>query len=108
MQAGRQKAALPLIRRFNEHSERLLKSALFVAFVFITPVRLTEAMFHSGDGPSAKRRRLNDPTPVDVGRAMCIKYHRAESPTLRHKDITRRSNSTTSKILRHRKGLPWT
>ena len=75
MQAGRQKAALPLIRRFNEHSERLLKSALFVAFVSITPVRLTEGMFHSGDGPSAKRRRLNDPIPVDVGRATCIKYY---------------------------------
>ncbi|KAF8635215.1 hypothetical protein AX17_003991 [Amanita inopinata Kibby_2008] len=28
MQAGRQKGALPLIRKFNEHSERLLKSAL--------------------------------------------------------------------------------
>ncbi|KAF9653830.1 hypothetical protein BDM02DRAFT_3086761 [Thelephora ganbajun] len=47
MQAGRQKAALPLIRRFNEHSERLLKSAL-------------------GDGPSAKRRRLNDSNSMDV------------------------------------------
>lgn len=30
MQAGRQKAALPLIRKFNEHSERLLNSALYV------------------------------------------------------------------------------
>ena len=28
MRAGRQKAALPLIRKFNEHSERLLNSAL--------------------------------------------------------------------------------
>lgn len=28
MQAGRQKAVLPLIRKFNEHSERLLNSAL--------------------------------------------------------------------------------
>ncbi|KZS93922.1 hypothetical protein SISNIDRAFT_453637 [Sistotremastrum niveocremeum HHB9708] len=40
MQAGRQKGALPLIRRFNEHSERLLQSAL-------------------GDAHDAKRRRLN-------------------------------------------------
>jgi len=47
MQAGRQKAALPLIRRFNEHSERLLKSAL-------------------GDGPPAKRRRLNDSNSTDT------------------------------------------
>lgn len=31
MQAGRQKAVLPLIRKFNEHSERLLNSALWVA-----------------------------------------------------------------------------
>ena len=30
MQAGRQKGALPLIRKFNEHSERLLNSALYV------------------------------------------------------------------------------
>ena len=34
MRAGRQKAALPLIRKFNEHSERLLNSALFVAKSF--------------------------------------------------------------------------
>jgi transcription initiation factor TFIIH subunit 1 len=30
MQAGRQRGALPLIRKFNEHSERLLNSALSV------------------------------------------------------------------------------
>jgi transcription initiation factor TFIIH subunit 1 len=30
MQAGRQRGALPLIRKFNEHSERLLNSALYV------------------------------------------------------------------------------
>ncbi|KAH9485121.1 General transcription and DNA repair factor IIH subunit tfb1 [Psilocybe cubensis] len=40
MRAGRQKAALPLIRKFNEHSERLLNSAL-------------------GEIPPAKRRRLD-------------------------------------------------
>ncbi|KAF9454054.1 hypothetical protein P691DRAFT_771042 [Macrolepiota fuliginosa MF-IS2] len=40
MQAGRQKGALPLIRKFNEHSERLLNSAL-------------------GEVPPAKRRRLD-------------------------------------------------
>ncbi|TFK25165.1 hypothetical protein FA15DRAFT_687097 [Coprinopsis marcescibilis] len=40
MRAGRQKGALPLIRKFNEHSERLLNSAL-------------------GDNPTHKRRRLN-------------------------------------------------
>jgi hypothetical protein len=28
MQAGRQRATLPLIRKFNEHSERLLKAAM--------------------------------------------------------------------------------
>lgn len=27
MQAGRQRGALPLIRKFNEHSERLLNAA---------------------------------------------------------------------------------
>ena len=30
MKAGRQRGALPLIRKFNEHSERLLNSALYV------------------------------------------------------------------------------
>ncbi|PPR05823.1 hypothetical protein CVT26_010103 [Gymnopilus dilepis] len=40
MRAGRQKAALPLIRKFNEHSERLLNAAL-------------------GEIPPAKRRRLD-------------------------------------------------
>lgn len=30
MQAGKQRGALPLIRKFNEHSERLLKSAVCV------------------------------------------------------------------------------
>ncbi|KDQ57793.1 hypothetical protein JAAARDRAFT_687589 [Jaapia argillacea MUCL 33604] len=42
MQAGRQKGVLPLIRKFNEHSERLLKSVL-----------------GPDDGPAAKRRRLD-------------------------------------------------
>ncbi|KAG6831678.1 hypothetical protein H0H92_008321 [Tricholoma furcatifolium] len=41
MQAGRQKGALPLIRKFNEHSERLLNSAL-------------------GSGPAVKRPRLEE------------------------------------------------
>ncbi|KAG1809358.1 uncharacterized protein BJ212DRAFT_1379623 [Suillus subaureus] len=40
MQAGRQRGALPLIRKFNEHSERLLNSAL-------------------GEVPPAKRRRID-------------------------------------------------
>lgn len=40
MQAGRQRGALPLIRKFNEHSERLLNSAL------------------GEEGPANKRRRL--------------------------------------------------
>lgn len=40
MQAGRQRGALPLIRKFNEHSERLLSAAL-------------------GEGPPAKRRRTD-------------------------------------------------
>ncbi|KAJ8588869.1 hypothetical protein M405DRAFT_842250 [Rhizopogon salebrosus TDB-379] len=40
MQAGRQRGALPLIRKFNEHSERLLNSAL-------------------GEVPPAKRRRTD-------------------------------------------------
>ncbi|KAF5325666.1 hypothetical protein D9611_000372 [Ephemerocybe angulata] len=40
MQAGRQKGAIPLIRKFNEHSERLLNSAL-------------------GDLPPTKRRRVD-------------------------------------------------
>ncbi|KAF8348312.1 hypothetical protein F5887DRAFT_1255480 [Amanita rubescens] len=43
MRAGRQKGALPLIRKFNEHSERLLRSAL-------------------GDLPPAKRQRTDEET----------------------------------------------
>ena len=30
MQAGKQKTSLPLMRKFNEHSERLLNTALYV------------------------------------------------------------------------------
>ncbi|KAG1715755.1 hypothetical protein ID866_1423 [Astraeus odoratus] len=41
MQAGRQRGALPLIRKFNDHSERLLNSAL-------------------GDNPSKRRRTDSD------------------------------------------------
>jgi len=74
MQAGRQKAALPLIRRFNEHSERLLKSALFVAFRYTTRGCLTEGMFDSGDGPSAKRRKLDDSSSMDVGQITRITH----------------------------------
>lgn len=73
MQAGRQKAALPLIRRFNEHSERLLKSALLVAFRYINQVRLIEGTFDSGEGPSAKRRKLND-SSTDVSLAILITF----------------------------------
>ncbi|TFY71942.1 hypothetical protein EVG20_g1057 [Dentipellis fragilis] len=43
MQAGKQRGALPLIRKFNEHSERLLNSAL-------------------SQGPAAKRRRVDSLT----------------------------------------------
>jgi transcription initiation factor TFIIH subunit 1 len=46
MQAGRQRATLPLIRKFNEHSERLLKSSL-------------------GDGPASKRRRTDANNTTD-------------------------------------------
>ncbi|KAG6914663.1 hypothetical protein DXG01_016045 [Tephrocybe rancida] len=42
MQAGQQKGALPLTRKFNEHSERLLNSAL-------------------NSGPAAKRQHLEAP-----------------------------------------------
>ncbi|KAI0268770.1 hypothetical protein BC834DRAFT_867143 [Gloeopeniophorella convolvens] len=42
MQAGKQRGALPLIRKFNEHSERLLKSAISV------------------DGPNKRRRTDGD------------------------------------------------
>ncbi|THH12104.1 hypothetical protein EW146_g7816 [Bondarzewia mesenterica] len=46
MQAGKQKGALPLIRKFNEHSERLLKSAM-------------------SEGPAAKRSRIESADPAD-------------------------------------------
>lgn len=104
MQAGRQKAALPLIRRFNEHSERLLKSALLVAWCCITRVRLTEGTSDSGEGPSVKRRRLNDSNSMDVGPTIRIKYLPAHNSP-RRKRITRRLNLTTSMTLKHQKGL---
>lgn len=47
MQAGRQRGALPLIRKFNEHSERLLNAAL-------------------GEGPPTKRRRVEDDAQIDL------------------------------------------
>ncbi|KAG2354888.1 hypothetical protein BDR07DRAFT_1428008, partial [Suillus spraguei] len=46
MQAGRQRGALPLIRKFNEHSERLLNSAL-------------------GEVPPAKRQRIDSGNDED-------------------------------------------
>ncbi|KAG1729203.1 uncharacterized protein EDB91DRAFT_1159997 [Suillus paluster] len=46
MQAGRQRGALPLIRKFNEHSERLLNSAL-------------------GEVQPAKRRRIDNSNDDD-------------------------------------------
>ncbi len=49
MQAGRQKQAIPLIRRFNEHSERLLNSAL-------------------GQEPLSKRQRMETEGVDDVSR----------------------------------------
>ncbi|KAG2037463.1 hypothetical protein BDR03DRAFT_863793 [Suillus americanus] len=48
MQAGRQRGALPLIRKFNEHSERLLNSALSVPSL-----------------PPAKRRRIDSGNDED-------------------------------------------
>ncbi|KAK0485803.1 hypothetical protein IW261DRAFT_1548835 [Armillaria novae-zelandiae] len=50
MQAGRQRGALPLIRKFNEHSERLLNAALL----------------SSGEGPPTKRRRVEDDAQIDL------------------------------------------
>ncbi|KAG6833537.1 hypothetical protein H0H87_005188 [Tephrocybe sp. NHM501043] len=58
MQAGRQKGALPLIRKFNEHSERLLNSALCVAPIS-HPYPLHSTV-NSGTGPAAKRPRIED------------------------------------------------
>ena len=37
MQAGKQRAVLPLIRKFNEHSSRLLNTVLYV-FDFVEVV----------------------------------------------------------------------
>ncbi|KAI0031749.1 hypothetical protein K488DRAFT_51454 [Vararia minispora EC-137] len=46
MQAGKNRGALPLIRRFNQHSERVLKTAFL-------------------EGNSAKRRRIDPTDPTD-------------------------------------------
>lgn len=55
MQAGRQKGALPLIRKFNEHSERLLNSALQVV-LFNIPLKCAYQISR-GEGSSTKRKR---------------------------------------------------
>jgi hypothetical protein len=41
MQAGKQRGALPLIRRFNQHSERLLNSALYYLLFYMRCTALT-------------------------------------------------------------------
>ncbi|KAJ7045772.1 hypothetical protein C8F04DRAFT_1025768 [Mycena alexandri] len=58
MIAGRQRGALPLIRKFNEHSERLLNSAL-------------------GEVPAAKRQKLN--TDNSYGQIDIDDLHQPES-----------------------------
>lgn len=47
MQAGRERSALPLIRRFNDHSNKLLHSGGYVPFV---PVR------EGADEPETRNR----------------------------------------------------
>jgi transcription initiation factor TFIIH subunit 1 len=79
MQAGRQRATLPLIRKFNEHSERLLKSALYVNGTPIFPFYsscvpaplLIKAAGYSGDEPASKKRKL----AADPGNAAPIAYY---------------------------------
>jgi hypothetical protein len=62
MQAGRQRATLPLIRKFNEHSERLLKAALCAAFSLVSRPRLTlcpgvtRRLRNGGERTSSRRR----------------------------------------------------
>nr|GAT44646.1 predicted protein [Mycena chlorophos] len=58
MLAGRQRGALPLIRKFNEHSERLLNSAL-------------------GEIPASKRQKLNE--EGDYGQIDLDDLHDAQS-----------------------------
>ncbi|KIY49107.1 hypothetical protein FISHEDRAFT_42041 [Fistulina hepatica ATCC 64428] len=76
MQAGRDRKNLPLIRKFNEHSERLLNSAL-------------------GDLPQAKRRRLNPED--DDARIDLEDLHDADAASdivLQMKDIQRHFQSS--------------
>jgi hypothetical protein len=69
MQAGRQKAVLPLIRKFNEHSERLLNSAMWAIRMII---KQTINRLSRGDNPPAKRRRLDNgeviASPISIRR----------------------------------------
>lgn len=54
MQAGKQKAVLPLIRKFNEHSGRLLDNALYVPGVpyevHASLIKLEVNLLQSGGG----------------------------------------------------------
>ncbi|GJJ06326.1 hypothetical protein Clacol_000517 [Clathrus columnatus] len=64
MQSGKQRGTIPLIRRFNRHSERLLNSAL-------------------GDIPPAKRRRLDDTTSAPSYDAIDIEdLHDPDAPSI--------------------------
>ncbi|KAJ7091198.1 hypothetical protein C8R44DRAFT_844319 [Mycena epipterygia] len=60
MIAGRQRGALPLIRKFNEHSERLLNSAL-------------------GEAPAAKRQKLNNDASETYGQIDIDDLHDPEA-----------------------------
>lgn len=64
MQSGKQRGAIPLIRRFNKHSERLLNSALCVLYNLSS--FLFKLFLYRGDLPPAKKRRVDETTGTNV------------------------------------------
>lgn len=74
MQAGRQRGALPLIRKFNDHSERLLNSALWVypSYNMLSPLILLmegETIRHRSDGGLMVMTRWLFPVLYDLSDA---------------------------------------
>ncbi len=63
MQAGKQRAVLPLIRKFNEHSGRLLNAVLYVNNSLLIN---TLALTHVLRGESAPKRRRTESGTEDV------------------------------------------
>lgn len=109
MQAGGKRGTLPLIRRFNEHSEKLLHLALSVLHFFcdFTDPSLIDMI--SGE-PNPKRRRLDESQSVLSSVSFTGYTTRPAYPLIpqdRHQRCTSISTLKIFTIPRPRLGLLW-